>query len=255
MTFNIYSWNYASNSARVLAEALGGRRIKHEGSRFRGAPNKIVVNWGSSELPNEVLRCRVLNTTDAIRQVSNKLSFFQHMNGDRKPNWLPDWTADRNVAVGWLRDGKHVVCRTVLQGHSGAGIVIATTEDEIVNAPLYVQYKKKKDEYRIHCMQQNGRVSIFYSQRKARRQDAENPNWQVRNHQNGFIYQHENVQIPEVVESAALTCFDKTNLHFGAVDVIYNENDNRAYVLEINTAPGLSGLSIERYRDMIRSVV
>jgi len=36
-------------------------------------------------------------------------------------------------------------------------------------------------------------------------------------------------------------------LDFGAVDIVYNENDNKAYVLEINTAPGLSGTTLEKY--------
>src|SRR3546814_2808293 len=43
-----------------------------------------------------------------------------------------------------------IVCRTVLSGHSGVGIVIADNRDDLVPANLYVKYVKKKEEYRVH---------------------------------------------------------------------------------------------------------
>src|SRR3546814_19093490 len=49
-----------------------------------------------------------------------------------------------------------IVCRTVLSGHSGVGIVIADNRDDLVPANLYVKYVKKKEEYRVH---QIGRAS------------------------------------------------------------------------------------------------
>jgi D-alanine-D-alanine ligase-like ATP-grasp enzyme len=36
-------------------------------------------------------------------------------------------------------------------------------------------------------------------------------------------------------------------LDFGAVDVIWNEKQQRAYVLEVNTAPGLEGQTVDDY--------
>src|SRR5690606_19684161 len=125
------------------------------------------------------------------------------------------------------------------------------------DAPLYVEYKKKQDEYRVHVYQKFGNgeqvAEVFDIQRKARRQDAVNPNWQIRNHQNGFIYRRNDVECPQVVQEAAVNCLNKTNLFFGAVDVIYNAANNRAYVLEINTAPGLSGTTVDNYYNMINN--
>lgn len=37
-------------------------------------------------------------------------------------------------------------------------------------------------------------------------------------------------------------------LDFGAVDIIWNNHYQKAYVLEINTAPGLEGSSVDNYR-------
>jgi D-alanine-D-alanine ligase-like ATP-grasp enzyme len=36
-------------------------------------------------------------------------------------------------------------------------------------------------------------------------------------------------------------------LDFGAVDIIYNAKRNECYVLEVNTAPGLEGTTVEKY--------
>ena len=40
-------------------------------------------------------------------------------------------------------------------------------------------------------------------------------------------------------------------LKFGAVDLIWNELENKSYVLEINTAPGLTGATLEKYAQAI----
>ena len=39
-------------------------------------------------------------------------------------------------------------------------------------------------------------------------------------------------------------------LTFGSVDVIYNEHRDKAYVLEVNTASGLSGETVDDYVKM-----
>lgn len=57
----IYSHNNTSKGARLLANALGTNLISHSESKFVGAPNKVVVNWGAAKLPEEVAKCVVLN--------------------------------------------------------------------------------------------------------------------------------------------------------------------------------------------------
>ena len=146
-------------------------------------------------------------------------------------------------------DAFPIVCRTVLAGHSGEGIVMAATRDDLVNAPLYVQYIKKQDEYRIHVGRRNGESIIISQQRKARRMEVrdDDVNWQVRNHANGFVYVRGDCNPPRAVLDAAKTALEASGLDFGAVDVIYNARQERAYVLEINTAPGLEGTTVEDY--------
>ncbi len=90
---------------------------------------------------------------------------------------------------------------------------------------------------------------VIHSSRKARKKDIpdEEVNWQVRNHKNGFIFQHENFELPEECVVKAKEAVELCGLDFGAVDIIWNDKQQRAYVLEVNTAPGLEGKTLEAY--------
>ena len=82
----------------------------------------------------------------------------------------------------------------------------------------------KQHEYRIHVGKlPNGETSIISIQRKARREGFENPNWQVRNHNNGFVFVRGGVNPPQQVLDASTLALTATGLDFGAVDVIWNE--------------------------------
>ena len=251
----IYSHNENSEGAKELARALSGKRIRHEGSAFKGAPKKVVINWGSSQLPEEVLKSRVLNPVEAVRRASNKLSYFEHLRSVADAPRVPEWTTSSDVATGWVADGRIVVARTVLNGHSGNGIAFMEQSDpnSFVNAPLYVAYVKKKDEYRIHFVGEN----VIDIQRKALRSDMnrDETNWRVRNLANGFVFVRNEVNPPNDVIEQARRAARTSGLDFGAIDLIYNERENQAYVLEINTAPGLQGTTIENYANALKEYV
>ncbi len=85
----VYPYKAGSASGRALAQALGIRRISHRNSTFRGNPRKTTINWGASRLPEEVGKCQVLNTADAVNRASDKLKFFQNAEC-RKPEWFTE---------------------------------------------------------------------------------------------------------------------------------------------------------------------
>lgn len=242
MSIKLYSYNPNSQGAIALANALGIRRIKHNGSRYIPRRGDCVINWGATSPPNNLIPF-MFNSPNRVSVVVNKLHAYNML-----ANFTPDHTTDIELARQWCREGTAVVCRTVLNGQGGAGIVIANTEQALVQAPLYVKYKKKSDEYRVHVF--NGTVIAL--QRKARRNDAEKVNWQVRNHANGFIFQRHGFDIPQSVIDIALQVINISGLVFGAVDIIWNAREERAYVLEINTAPGLEGSTLEDYTRAFR---
>lgn len=241
----------ASNSARLLAEALGGKRIRLEGSKYVSRPGDVVINWGNSDYP-DFLYSTNLNCVP-LSKVTDKLKFFTNMEG---ADWLPPfWTDSEEIPD----EEFPIVCRTILTGHSGAGIVIADSRDDLVPCPLYVKYIPKKHEYRVHLgvnpNNEHFKADIIAVQQKKRRLDYDYPNWKIRNHANGFIYAREGVDPPVGVLGVAMDCLVRSGLDFGAVDVIWNEHQGRAYVLEVNTAPGLEGQTLDDYVKYFKELV
>ena len=242
----LYSQNPHSQGAKRLARELGIRRIRHHNSRFSGRRRPWVINWGASAIPLPWReRVRLLNAPEAIKRVSNKLDFFWLM---LATDLCPPIGTSRDEAERMIERGHKVVCRTILNGHGGIGIVIASTIEELVNAPLYVQYIPKKSEYRVHIFD----GEIIDIQKKIRKPGVEPLDWRVRSHDNGFIYVREHIDVPWQVMHNALHSMQLTELHFGAADVIYNERRDRVYVLEINTAPGIEGQTVISYANAIK---
>lgn len=255
MRYRILPYRQGSKSARALADALGGRVLKLEGSKFIKKPFDMVINWGNvKDQPATVTGLQsIINDPDRIKAASNKLKFFRLMADAGKGDLLPRWWDNRHSVPS---DAYPIVCRTVLAGHSGEGIVIADTPEQLVPAGLYVEYVKKDQEYRIHVGKRGNESIIIARQRKARRHAVPDNevNWRIRNHDNGFVYVREGVSPPALVEAAAIDAMGVTSLDFGAVDVIYNAKKGKAYVLEINTAPGLEGQTVTDYADFFRSL-
>ena len=255
----LYSHNEKSEGAKQLALGLNIPRIKHNHSKFKGGKDKIVINWGSSELLEEIHKCNVINSPGIIGVVTNKLNFLKlcYNSGVR----VPELTENETRAKDWIRRGHAVMCRRILNGSGGAGIVYAETINELIDAPLYTKYVSKKDEYRIHCHRSAGddwgtsEASVFFIQRKYRNPETIDPNWVIRNLEGGFLYENKNVKPPDDVIEQAYNAFIVSNLHFGAVDVIWNEKRNKAYVLEINTAPGIEGRTLQEYIKIFKEMI
>lgn len=250
----IYSYNRFSEGAKLLAETMGIKRIKHGRSKFRPGPNKTVINWGcgGERFPLELGLCRVLNHPANIKLMANKLEFFQTMEYSDNGPRIPEWTDDHFVARDWNAAGSLVVARTVLNGHSAVGLVLIepnTPPEAFTVAPLYTRYVKKKGEFRVHIVAGN----VIDVQKKMKKHDFDEAqrDTRIRNLANGYIFARENIDIPDDVLEQARRAMACSGLDFGAVDVIYNERENQAYVLEINTAPGLCGTTLTKYAEAL----
>lgn len=247
----IYSYNRFSEGAKLLAETMGIKRIKHGNSRFRPGPNKTVINWGcGGERPE--LGERIINDWERVALVANKLKFFQLMEyGENGPR-VPEWTDDHMIAQSWSDSGCLVVARTVLNGHSAEGLVLIdpnTPPEAFTAAPLYTKYVKKKHEFRVHIVAGN----VIDVQRKAKKHDFDENqrDTRIRNLANGYIFAREGFEVPEDVIEQSKRAFACSGLDFGAIDVIYNEHLGQAFVLEINTAPGLCGTTLTKYAEAL----
>ena len=253
---NLYAYKMGSRSSKIVAESLGIKRIKHKNSKFRGRINKTVINWGANNLPDEVKKCTVLNNPASVNACADKKMFFECMDDAGYSENLVPYTTNKEEALEWLQEGSTVVCRTLTKANSGRGIIIAEEAAELVDAPLYTKYVPKKYEYRIHLYKnKEGNSKVFDTQRKARNRDVadDDVNWKIRNYDNGFIFaRNEEHNIPPIVMINAAEVFSATGLDFAAVDIIYNERQDKAYILEINTAPGIEGTTLDNYVKMFK---
>lgn len=247
--WKIFPYKQVSKSAKALSEALGGKVLKVENSKWKPRKNdgSVVINWGSTKLDVDKYPTIILNYPANVATASNKLLAFQTLK-DAEVS-IPVFTSNQEEARKLIREGKKVVCRTKLSGHSGEGIVIVEEEDQLVDAPLFTEYLPKKQEYRVHVF----RGKAFFIQRKARNREIpdDQVDWKVRNHQNGFIYAHKDVQYPDGIKELAASAVDAIGLDFGAVDIVVSKQ-NMMFVLEVNTACGLEGTTLEKYRDVLQ---
>jgi len=261
--FIVYPYKMISESAKDLARGLGAKRVFPDG-RYRPKANHIIINWGNSQWPTWLNNtCTCLNKPSLVAQASNKLKTFNQLTHCGVST--PDWTTDSRVANSW---GTIVFGRKKLTGHSGQGILIfdpaypysegglyPVPDRTNSNAtrdicPLYTKYTKCKYEYRVHVFQ--GHIIDFV--RKKKREGIE-ANQYIRSCDNGWVFCREGVELPECVKEQALKAIQALGLDFGAVDVGYNTRENKAYVYEVNSAPGLQGTTLTAYTNAFKELL
>lgn len=273
-TIRIYPYG-PSESARILSTSLQEvfpqtAVLRREGSRYRPRPGHILINYGSSEVGMDMRDLTVFNRPENIRRASQKIRAFEAFRDANIPT--VEWTTDRNVATTWMGGDAVVYARTRLQGHSGEGIVACSRQNlddmgnlfpqsrDLMVAPLYTKgVSGNRNEVRIHVA--FGRVILEQKKKRVEGyRDLPNYSNVVRNHSTGWIYATENLNIPQQVRDTAIRAVAALNLDFGAVDIVYKGRTNfDIYVLEVNTAPGLSGESsraayVQAFTDRINGV-
>lgn len=270
---NIFLLPYKKGSAgsRLLSEALGIRRIKLEKSRFQPTANKVILNWGNTTA--EVNRSGTstwINPPEAVANAIDKIKCLRQLRAANVP--CVDMVHESEYAAEWLTAGDAVVARTKVSGSGGEGIFIIEGNTELSwddnykrlrqfmreqreqtgdRVQFFTKYFKAKDEYRVHVFDNN----VIDIQQKRKRSDAEEVNFMVRNHDNGFVFCRENVELPAGCAEIAVNAVNALGLDFGAVDLRYNAKQKRCAVLEVNTAPGLEGTTLEIYVNAVRELI
>lgn len=224
-------------------------KVNKRGSMPRSR-NSLVLNWGVSA---DFRATDWLNTAWFVRTAINKLDSFSIMS-DYEVS-IPEYT----TSLEQVQLGDKWLARTNLTGSGGDGIIVVRPGDEIPEAPLYVKYIPKAQEYRIHVFNDK----IIAVQQKRKRSDVEQTPDQklIRNSANGWVFCVEAVEfvseeVEQQVKEQALKAVEALCLDFAAVDIIVGREDNKPYVLELNTAPGLeSPTVIGAYVQAIKEVL
>lgn len=144
--------------------------------------------------------------------------------------------------------GSLVVARKLLRGSEGRGLSIHAKEGLVEQAPLYTQYIKKKKEFRAHVY--NNKV-INVQEKRKKAGFTEERDTQVRNTHNGYVFCRDNVVVPDDLCAVALAAVAALGRSQGAVDLVWNERNNKTYALEVNSRPGMQGTTLKVWADAI----
>ena len=145
-----------------------------------------------------------------------------------------------------LTQEKLMVVRSLTSASEGRGISIVPKEELTQHAPLYTEYIPKKKEFRVHVF--NNKV-IDVQEKRRRRGLDQTQEFKVRNTANGYVFCRNDVVVPDDLHTVALSAVRALGRTQGAVDVVYNEKQNKCFALEVNSRPGLQGTTLKIYAD------
>lgn len=236
----IYPYKRGLKSTAILRDK--GCKIRYGTSRVRRG---VATSWGCSISPHWQHEVEWINDPSSVPWVSNKDIWATLC---EEHGFGPVFTESMEEAQSWAEErGEKVLCRTILNGSRGRGIVVARNPDQVVPAPLYSLYFRKQREYRIIYSIPTG-IVYAASKRLSTNTDLHRDSLLIRTAGNGFVYQLEHDYIPEAVRSEvrrAGDVLDSIGLKLLAYDVAYNTDDNTACVIEANSAWGVNEHSAE----------
>lgn len=241
MKIRIEPYRTWSGGAKRLGQHAGILRATTHQVKKHGDFD-IIVNWGRSE---RRFKGEYINDPARVENASNKSIACKIFESSKVPQ--PNYTTDLATAQKWVEDGHTAIARTLLRASGGRGIILINPNNntKLPKAPLYTQYVPKKDEYRVHVFK--GEVIDVQEKKRNKAIPDEKVNWQIRNHDNGFIYARGGINPPGCISDTACRAVDALGLDFGAVDLGYNAKKGECVVYEVNTAPGLEGETLELY--------
>ena len=251
----LYPYRIASEGARRLAKALGTICVFPDG-HYTPRPGHLILCWGAATFPNWWRKVphgtEVVNSPKVVSIAINKLRTFEIFDNFKVS--CPPWTSNRAKAVDWQGKDKIVVARKSLTSSEGRGIVIADSTVKLPECNLYTMHVRHRREYRVHVF--DGKVVDIAEKRKREVLDGEvtKLNSLIRNFRNGWVFCHENVKAPQAVLDESIRAVKALSLTFGAVDVGYREKDGKAFVFEVNTAPGIEGQTVAHYAAAVRQL-
>lgn len=214
-------------TGRRLARALG---FTHFGVNIpdRSVPS-LLLRWGNAARGDAGT---TVNRAEAIWKAGDKLASFRALR-EREISVPLFHESFPNEPGVWLARSR--------RGFGGRDIQVANGYP-VVGAEFYSRYVPNEREYRIHVV--CGEVI------RVQRKYLERPDWRrseyIKNHANGYVFEAPSRKLNKSRLDVAVRAVEALGLDFGAVDLVVGE-DGLEYVLEVNTAPACSPLTLSAY--------
>jgi len=249
--------------------------------------NSVTFNRGISVInhPNKILANR--NKFKALTTMKN--SAFNQVD-----YYIANFVSSNEVldALRSNRLSLPLVGRTNFH-QSGKGFWLCLTKAHVQNATndgaqYFQEYIDIKSEYRLHVMNgkviyavkkvSNANIDHWIEQRKDKivdyaeknnvdldnntiayvlkiiSKEVQLPDWIVRSNKRGWKFSSIRLNnISNRLKTAAIKAVDALGLQFGAVDCCVDQNDI-PYIIEVNTGPGLTGTSFNKYVEAFREM-
>jgi glutathione synthase/RimK-type ligase-like ATP-grasp enzyme len=253
----LWSTRTTSPTRRALAELLDIDNGMHSPRR----ENKVVIVWGAK--PDRSLdysRHKWINTIDSVNRNRHKFNSLHIMeeHGVSVPRSFDSYEHD-------IYDRLLNECRAIIgrrnyhQGGTEFHVCLSRMDIDRAKsegADYFVKYIPKKNEFRFHVM--NGKViRVSQKVRKTELEEGETFDSQCWSHNKGWRFRGLRLDNPLITESAkenAIKSLEALGMDFGAVDLVEDEDGN-PFVLEINSAPGLEGTTLDIYVRELRKLI
>ena len=221
------------------------KKLQLLSTNLKSGSLKRIAQGLTSRVGYKVLRTRRVNprrTQYSYGNLIDKCSQYRWFSANGIN--CPEYTFARATAIDWISNGFVVFARTLTRASEGKGIVVAETVDQLVAAPVYTKYMKKKREFRVHIFKD--KIVQIVEKRKRSGWDADRDT-RIRNTANGYVFCRTVDNIPDGLADLALRASKVTQSDFKGVDIGYNELKNQLFVIEVNSAPGIEGSNVDDY--------
>lgn len=240
---------YSSKSSKTGKDLLNKFRPKMT-KAFRKRTNKklntdVVLRWGSTEIFNRLKTRLELNSFEAVNNTSNKRIMMQKLieANISTPKILFDPFVQEPEIVDEFKDedgGFYV------RGFNNE----VRYDDEIKRGDQYISktIENKRREYRVHVF--NNEVIAIYekipNEIDTKIFKAFNCHFELKN--------RENCKLSLADQQLCINAVSSLGLLFGGVDILRDKQKN-VFISEVNSAPALNGININRYVDKITEYI
>lgn len=200
----------------------------------------VLIRWGSCK-PMPRARYEI-NTPEAIMVASDKIAAFKAMQRDGVPT-IPFYTS-WDEAVRFAGNGSYIFGRS-RRGYGGKDISIYLVgkDKPVKQHDFYTIWYDYPRELRLHVVEDK----VVRIQGKYLDYPEKNDGGFIKNYEHGYRFRSPRMDLHPMRKKAAIDAVRACGLTFGAVDMLVGGGRNEQYVLEVNTAPACSPLTLRCY--------